>query len=49
MVQLVRISWGIEEFVLDWMTELAHFIQNGGGEGEKAEEMSLMCLMLTSS
>ena len=42
-------SWGIEEFVPDWMTELAHFIQNGGGVGEKADEMSLMFLMLTSS
>ena len=31
------------------MTELAHFIQNGGGVGEKAAERSLIFRMLISS
>ena len=42
-------SCSMDEFVLDWMTELVHFNQKGGGVGEKADEMSLICLILTSS
>ena len=38
----------MDEFVLEEITELACFIQKGGVD-EKAVEISLMCLMLTSS
>ena len=38
----------MDECVLEEMTELACFIQKGGVD-EKAAEISLMCLMLTSS
>ena len=49
VIRWERMSSGIEELVLDWITMLAHFSQYGGGEGEKVDEISLIARMSTSS